>query len=214
MSRKNESLTGNFDWLTLAIYFVLVLVGWLAIYSSVYSEEHSNIFDTSRNSGKQFQWMLASFAIAFLIMIIDGKFFSTFAYPIYIISMLFCASVIFFGVKIKGQQNWLPLGPIQVQPSEFAKFATSLAVAKYLSGLNVDIRKWKHKLFTLLFIAIPAAIISIHGDAGSAIVFLSLLLALYREGLESYYLIFGSTFVLLSLLALLIDKYVLVISLL
>ena len=210
MSRKNDSLTGNFDWLTVLLYVILVLIGWATIYSAVYSEEHSNIFDATRNSGKQFQWMIVCSIVASLLLIIDGKFFSTFAYVIYIVVLLVCVGVIFFGVEVKGQQNWIRFGGFQMQPSELVKFATALAVAKYLSGLTVDIRKWKDKIIALALIVIPMLTIAIQGDAGSAIVFTAFILALFREGLESYFLIIGGTIGILSLLALVVDKFLLV----
>jgi rod shape determining protein RodA len=209
MSRKTESLTGNFDWITVLLYIILVLIGWATIYSAVYSEEYSNIFDTTRNSGKQFQWMIVSALAALILLIIDGKFFSTFAYFIYGVVLLVCVGVIFFGVEVKGQQNWIRYGSFQMQPSELAKFATALAVAKYLSALNVDIRKWKYKIIAFCLVLLPMAIIVIQGDAGSAIVFVSLVLALFREGLEPYFLIIGGSVAILSLLALVIDKFTL-----
>jgi rod shape determining protein RodA len=209
MARKEESLTGNFDWLTVLIYVILVLIGWATIYSAVYSEDHSNIFDTTRNSGKQFQWMVVCAIVAGILLIIDGKFFSTFAYVIYATVLLACVGVMFFGVVVKGQQNWIRIGSFQMQPSELAKFATALALAKYLSNLNVDVRKWKDKLIAFAIIVVPMATIVIQGDAGSAIVFVALVLALFREGLEPYFLVIGGTVAILSLLALVVDKFVL-----
>jgi rod shape determining protein RodA len=190
-----------------------VLIGWATIYSAVYSEEHKSIFDTTRNSGKQFVWMVASVIVAGILLILDGKFFSTFAYVIYALVLLACIGVMFFGVEIKGQQNWIRIGSFQMQPSELAKFATALALAKYLSNLNVDIRKWKDKLIAFAIILVPMITIVIQGDAGSAIVFSALILALFREGLEPYFLIAGGSVTILSLLALLVDKFVLIAAL-
>lgn len=210
MGRKEDSLTGHFDWITVLLYIVLVLIGWATIYSAVYSEEHSNIFDVTRNSGKQFQWMIVCAIVALLLLIIDGKFFSTFAYVIYGFVLLICVGVMFFGVEVKGQQNWIRFGGFQMQPSELAKFATALALSKYLSGLTIDVRKWKDKIIAMAIIVIPMLTIAIQGDAGSAIVFVALVLALFREGLESYFLIIGGTIIILSLLALVVDKFLLV----
>ena len=208
--RKDESIVGSFDWITVILYIVLVTIGWLTIYSAVYSEESSNIFDTNFNSGKQFTWMVACSIVAILLLIIDGKFFTTFAYVIYAVVIVAVIGVMFFGVVVKGQQNWIRIGGFQIQPSEFAKIGTSLALAKYLSGLNIDLRKWKHKWVAFALIAVPMLMVVIQGDAGSAIVFVAFALALFREGLESYFLIIGGTVIVLSLLALLFDKFIII----
>lgn len=212
--RKEESIVGGFDWLTVLFYIVLTVIGWLTIYSAVYSEDSSNIFDTDYNSGKQFRWMIACTIVAVLLLIIDGKFFTTFAYIIYGLMIAAVIGVMFFGVVVKGQQNWLRIGGFQIQPSEFAKIGTSLALAKFLSVLNVDIRKWKYKWVAFALIGFPMLMVVVQGDAGSAIVFVAFALALYREGLESYFLIIGGTVIALSLLALLFDKFIIVAALL
>ncbi len=208
--RKNESLVGSFDWFTVLLYIVLVTVGLFTIYSAVFSEESADIFDKNFNSGKQFRWMIASGVLAVLLLIIDGKFFTTFAYVIYGLLLLLVVFVIFFGVAKKGQQNWIVLGGFQFQPSEFAKVGTALALAKYLSVLTVDIRKWKHKWIAFAIVGVPMLTVVIQGDAGSAIVFVAFALALFREGLESYFLIIGGSVIVLSLLALLFDKFIII----
>lgn len=210
MARKNDSLIGSFDWFTVLLYVILALIGWATIYSAVYSDEYSNIFDISRNSGKQFQWMVVCAIVASVLLIIDGGFFSTFAYVIYVAVILLSIGVMFFGTEVKGQQNWYRFAGMQMQPSEFVKFATALALAKYLSGLNIDIRKWKDKLIAFAIILFPMLTIIIQGDAGTAIVFMAFVLALFREGLEPYFLIIGGTVTVLALLALVVDKFLLI----
>jgi rod shape determining protein RodA len=205
---KNESLTGKIDWITVLLYGILVLFGWAAIYSAVYTDEGKSIFDPSLNSGKQFQWIVASVIIAAVILIVDSRFYITFSYPIYILLLLFVIAVMFVGTEVKGQRNWIRIGTFQMQPSELAKFAVSLAVAKYMSALNVDIRKWKDKWKVFALIGVPMAIVLIQGDAGSAIVFVVFSLVLFREGLESYFLIVGASVIVLSLLALLMPPLV------
>lgn len=209
MSNKNQGqISGNIDWLTVLIYLALVLIGWVTIYSAVYQDDGHSIFYPESNSGRQFVWMIVSLVVGFVLLIVDSKFFSTFAYFIYGLVCLFLVGVIFLGVSVKGQQNWIRIGGFQMQPSELAKVGTCLAVAKYIGTLNVDIRKWKHKLRVFALIALPALIIIIQGDAGSAIVFVALVLALFREGLESYFLIIGTYVVIISVLALLIPKFI------
>jgi rod shape determining protein RodA len=206
--KKDEQITGKIDWLTVLIYLILVFFGWATIYSAVYQEDEGNIFSTAIRSGKQFQWMIASLIIGFIILIIDSKFFSTFAYVIYAVMLVILVGVIFFGVEVKGQNNWIRFGGFQMQPSEMAKFVTCLAVAKYISTLNVDIRKWKFKWRVFAIIFLPMLLVLVQGDAGSAIVFTALILALFREGLESYFLVIGTTVAILSVLALLIPKFI------
>jgi rod shape determining protein RodA len=205
---RNESLTGKIDWITVFLYAVLVLFGWLAIYSSVYTDDSKSIFSPTLNSGKQFEWIIASVIIASLILIIDSRFYTTFSYPIYGVILFFTVSVMFLGVVVKGQRNWIRLGSFQMQPSELAKFAVSLAVAKYLSSLNVDLRKWRDKWKAFAIIGLPMLIILVQGDAGSAIVFVTFALVLFREGLESYFLIIGAVVIILSLLALLFKAWI------
>jgi rod shape determining protein RodA len=206
--KKDEQITGKIDWLTVLIYLILVFFGWATIYSAVYQEDEGNIFSTAIRSGKQFQWMIASLIIGFIILIIDSKFFSTFAYVIYAVMLVILVGVIFFGVEVKGQNNWIRFGGFQMQPSEMAKFVTCLTVAKYISTLNVDIRKWKFKWRVFAIIFLPMLLVLVQGDAGSAIVFTALILALFREGLESYFLVIGTTVAILSVLALLIPKFI------
>lgn len=206
--QQKESFTSGIDWLTILLYTILVVLGWLTIYSAVYQGEGQNIFSSTTNSGRQFQWMIASIVLASVILIIDSRFFATFAYPIFAFTCVILIGVIFLGVKVKGQQNWIRFGGFQMQPSELAKVATSLAVAKYLSTLNVDIKKWKDKIRVFLIITLPLLIIVVQGDAGSAIVFVALVLTLFRDGLESYYLIFGVGVTIISVLALIIPNFI------
>ena len=208
--RNNEKFTGNIDWLSVLIYLALVLVGWADIYSAVYTEGLSPFntagSGTAVNTGKQFQWIVASVVIGAIILIIDGKFFATFSYAIYGLFIPLLIGVMFFGDMHKGQRNWMHIGGFQMQPSELAKFTTSLALAKYLSTLNVDIRKWRDKWKAFAIVGLPMIIVFVQGDAGSAIVFVVFALVLFREGLESYFLIIGGSVIFLSLLALVVPK--------
>ncbi len=202
---KSESLTGKIDWITVLLYAALTLIGWAMIYSSVYTDEGKSIFNTTINSGKQFQWIIASVILAFIVLIIDSRFYVTFSYPIYAFLMFTTVSVMFVGTVVKGQRNWIHIGSFSMQPSELAKLAVSLALAKYLSSLNVDLRKWTDKWKAFAIIAVPMLIILLQGDAGSAVVFVTFVLVLFREGLESYFLIVGSAVIILSVLALMFN---------
>jgi rod shape determining protein RodA len=208
--RNDQKFTSNIDWLTVLIYLVLVLIGWATIYSAVYTDGLSPFntagSGTAVNTGKQFQWIIGCIVIAAIILIIDGKFFVTFSYPIFGAFIPLLIGVMFFGAMVKGQRNWIRIGGFQMQPSELAKFTTSLALAKFLSGLNVDVRKWRDKWKAFAIIGLPMMIVLIQGDAGSAIVFAVFALVLFREGLESYYLIIGGSVIFLSVIALVVPK--------
>jgi len=210
MARKQESLTGKIDWLTVILYAILAIFGWFIIYSASSGGTEKSIFDSSIPSGKQFQWMIACVAVAFIILLLDSRLYVTLSYPILVVVLLLVISVMFIGVSINHQKNWIRIGSFTMQPSEFAKFGVSLALAKFMSGLSIDIRKWKDKWKAALFIVVPMGIVLIQGDAGSAIVFLALSLVLFREGLESYFLIVGASVVVLGIFALIVSKYVLV----
>lgn len=206
---KQESLFGKIDWLTIILYATLAVCGWFVIYSASSGGTEKSIFDSTIPSGKQFQWMIASVVVAFFILLLDSRLYVTFSYPIFIVVLLMVISVMFFGVSINNQKNWLKFGPLTMQPSEFAKFGVSLALAKFMSGLNIDIRKWKDKWKAFAIIGIPMLIVMVQGDAGSAVVFIALALVLFREGMESYFLIIGTSLIVLGVLALLVSKYIL-----
>lgn len=205
--KREETLTGDIDWLTLLLYVLLVLVGWFTIYSAVYTDEQKSIFDAQYNSGKQFQWMMICSFLAFVILLIDGRFFSTFAYPLYVAVMLLLFGVLLFGVEINGNKAWIRIGTFQMQPSELAKTATALALAKYLAGLQVSIRLWRHKIVSGLIIGIPMLLTLLQGDAGSAIVFSIFIIVLFREGLESVYPLTVLALIVLGVLSLIIPVY-------
>jgi rod shape determining protein RodA len=208
--RKTEIVSGNIDWITVCCYLLLVLIGWSAIYSATYSDESGSIFNAAINSGKQFQWILVSGFVAVLILVTDSRFFSTFAYIIYAGLMLLLLGVLFFGATINGSKSWIVVGSLRLQPAELGKFATSLALAKYLSGLNINLLRWKEKGVVGVLIGIPMLLVLLQGDTGSAIVFVSYIFMLYREGLESYYLQIGGALMVLSVLALLISPMILI----
>ena len=198
------------DWLTVLLYGILVILGWLAIYAAEFQESQSGIFDLSRNYGKQFVWILLAAFAAVCLMIIDSRFYTTFTYFIYGLILLTLIFVLFFGYTVAGATSWLSIGSFRFQPSEFAKFATTLVLAKYLSTLNVTIKTTKAKLISFLFLLAPATLIILQGDTGSAIVYFSLILVLYREGMSGEIMLAGILLVVLFILSLLFDKFVLI----
>jgi rod shape determining protein RodA len=199
---RNEGVLQNIDWLTVLLYLVMVFMGWSNIYAAVYNEEHQSIMDASQSYGKQLVWIITALFIALVILIIDGEFFPTFAYPIYGFFILFLLSVFVLGTEIKGSRSWIAIGEFRVQPAEFAKFATALALAKFLSNVNLKFDQLKSRLIAMSFFLIPPVIIILQKETGTALVFSSFILVLYREGLPGIYLFLGFAFAVICILAL------------
>jgi len=201
--RKQTNIFQNIDWLLVGFYLVLVFAGWFNIYSAVYNEEHRSIFDLGQNYGKQLVWIVTSLVLAVFILITDGKFYEAFAYLIYGAVILLLVAALFLSRDVKGSHGWIDIGQFKLQPAEFAKFATCLALAKYLGHLEVRIKDLSTKVYCSLIILLPAAIILLQNDTGSALVFSSFIFVLYREGLSQNVLIicfFGALLLVLSLM--------------
>ncbi len=209
MDRKTQSIFKNIEWKLIFAFFFLVFVGWISIYAAVYDGEHSSILDFSCRYGKQLVWILAAFVIALFVMVTDPKFFSQTSYLIYAICIGMLLVVLVTGSVTKGAKSWLGVGDFGIQPSEFAKMATALALAKYLSALNVDMNQWRTKLTAIGIIALPMFLVLLQNDTGSALVFFSFIFVLFREGLSSYVLILGASAIVLFVLALLVNPYIL-----
>lgn len=183
MNRKSELLK-NIDWLSVFLYAVLVLMGWISIFSAVYDESHSNIFDLSTRYGKQFIWIGAACVIAFFIMLTDSKFFTAFSFVIYGLVVGLLAAVLILGVESHGAQSWFEIGGIRIQPAEFGKFATCLAIANVMSRHGFKIMRFRSLAIIGLLLVIPVGLIILQNDTGSALVYSSFILVMYREGLH------------------------------
>ena len=203
--RNKDGGIKNVDWLTVVLYLLLILMGWLNIYAAVYNEEHQSIFDVSQKYGKQMLWILTSIGLGLVVLIIDDKIFYSLAYPIFIASMLSLAGVLIFGKEIAGARSWYAIGGFSLQPSEFAKFATALALARYVSTKTVNLARWRNKLTAFLILIVPAALILPQPDPGSALVFTAFILVLYREGLPANYIFVGISLAILFIISLLVD---------
>jgi rod shape determining protein RodA len=208
-NRNNEGVLQNIDWVLVMLYLVMVTMGWFNIYAAVYNEEYKSIFDTTQSYGMQLVWIVTSLFIAFVILVIDGEFFPRFAWPVYGVFVLLLVAVIFVGAEVKGSKSWIGVGAFRVQPAEFAKFATNLALAKYLSNINIKIEKLSTKLIASAIFAVPALIIILQNETGSALVYAAFVLVLFREGLSGNILILGVAMAILFVLALLVDETVL-----
>ena len=180
---NRSKIIGRIDWVTMLIYFALVLIGWFSIFSAKYNELHPSIFDFSMEYGKQLIWIGAALFVGFIILLIDAKFFNAFSLWIYIIVLSSLVMVLVYGKATKGATSWIEFGPVKFQPSEFAKMATALALAGYLDRLDVDLRKRKDQIVSAALILIPMALVLLQNDTGSALVFISFIFVLYREGM-------------------------------
>ncbi|UKJ08678.1 rod shape-determining protein RodA [Solitalea lacus] len=204
----------NVDWITIIIYLCLVLIGWLNIYAAVYDADHSSIFDMSRNYGKQLIWILTSVIIITAILLIDSKFFNFSAYAFYGITLILLVAVLFVGKLVGGNRAWFEIGSFRLQPAEFAKVASSLALARFLGSNTLKLGDFSDQLKCFSLVFTPVLLILLQPDAGSAMVFMSFFLVLYREGLPPFYLVFGLISVILFVLSLLIPQSYIIITLL
>lgn len=211
---NRKSLWANIDWLTVFIFVSLMILGWVNIYASVYNQEHQSIFDTTQRYGKQMIWIGAALVLGFFIVIVESNFYVFFAWIIYGVVLFLLLLVLFFGTIINGAKGWFMIGSFGFQPAEFAKFATALALASFMNLHGFKLQQFKSVAGVLVIILLPAALILVQNDTGSALVFLSFVLVLYREGLSGIVLFFGTLLVALFVLALVVSNLFLSISLL
>ncbi len=208
--RREYGIFHRIDWVMVFLYLALVLFGWLNIYAAVYDETQPSIFDISQRYGKQMIWIAAALILAIITLAIDPKFFSQFAWLIYFGLIGVLILVIFIGRDISGARSWLHMGSIAIQPAEFAKMATALVVAKYLSKIDLNLKKIQTWMKAFLLIFLPALLILLQRDTGSALVFLAFLLVFYRFGMSGYVTLALVALPVFGILALLINKFIVV----
>jgi rod shape determining protein RodA len=226
LRKDQHNLFFGVDKITVITYSVLVLMGWLNIYAAVYNEEHQNIFDTSQKYGMQLIWIGSAAFIAIFILIIDAGFYTVFAYFFYAFLLAACIAVPYLGREVKGSRSWFRFGKFGIQPAEFMKFATNLALAKFLSNVNIEVatsrrnrfmdllKNYKNTIFAVVILGLPLIIIKLLQDeTGLAIVFMAFIITLYREGLSVNFLIFGLLSALLFVLSLVMESQSLIIAL-
>jgi len=204
--RERRGIFQGVDWVMIIIYLLLVFVGWINIYAAVYNQDHASIFDLSQRYGKQLMWIAASLLLAFIIILIDPKFFNQFAFLIYGIALLTLLFVLGFGKEVAGSKSWFQIGSFAIQPAEFVKFSTALALAHYLGNLGVKVDNLKATFYSAVIILTPAALILLQNDTGSALVYVSFIFVLYRQGLSGNIFVIGFVFALLAILSLLLDS--------
>lgn len=179
-----QGILQSLDWWTIGIYLALLALGWMSVCGASYTYGDTEIFSLSTRSGMQIIWIGTSIVLGFVILMMDDRFFDTFAYVIYGALLLLLFITIFNPHEIKGSRSWLVLGPLRLQPAEFAKFATALAVAKLMSTYGFDIHNWKHFATAALLVLLPMLCIIGQRETGSALVYLSFALMFYREGMS------------------------------
>ena len=209
---RNQSIGNSIDWLSLFLYFLLVIMGWLTIYSASLPIEETSIFDLEQIYGRQMLFIFFSIPLISILLFLDAKMFERFSLIFYILGIILLLGLFVFGVTKKGQTNWYQFGGFGFQPSEFVKTGTALLLAKYLTFSQINLKNFKHQLVAFAIIGLPVALILMQPDAGSAMIFLSLVFVLYREGLPGWYLGAGISAILLFFLALLFNPIYIVLG--
>lgn len=204
-SKNSTSAFGSIDWTVVFIYCALVIMGWINIYAAVYDENHSSIFDLGQRYGMQIVWIGICAFLAISILLIDSKYYHMWAYPLYWISVLFLVLVLFVGREVNGAKAWFYIGSLGIQPAEFVKFTTSLALARYMSNYTFNINSVKNLTVTALILALPVTIIVLQNDVGSALVYGSFVFMLYREGFNGWAYLAVITMLLLFVLSFLFE---------
>ncbi|WP_299099249.1 rod shape-determining protein RodA [uncultured Winogradskyella sp.] len=192
----------KFDWIIIILFLLLVGFGYLNILSASHVGEVTNYFDTTQLYGKQLVFLGLTFVLVILILSFEAKFYERFASIIYLVAILALIGLFIFGKDVNGARSWYGIGSMTIQPSEFAKFATALAVAKYISDLQTNMQTIKDQLRVTAIIFFPALLILLQNDAGSTIVYLAFFFVFYREGLQQIYLIIGLSLIILAVLGL------------
>lgn len=195
---KQPSVLRSLDWWTIGIYLCLLALGWLSVCGASYTYGDTDILSLSTRSGMQIVWIGTSICLGFVLLMLDDRFYDTFAYIIYAILLLLLFATIFNPHEIKGSRSWLVLGPLRLQPAEFAKFATALAVAKLMSTYGFNMHRWKDFAAACAVVLLPMIFIVAQKETGSALVYISFFLMFYREGMTGSVLFTGVAMIITS----------------
>jgi len=191
MEQKSKSIFRSIDWIAIMLYIILICWGWFSVCGACYDFSHPNLFGWESNSGKQLVWIGTSLILATSIMLIEKKFYEASAYFIYIAVIFLLLLTIFIAPDTKGSHSWLPLGPVKLQPAEFAKFAVALALGKYMSEYSFNMKNTRHFAIVIGMIILPMLLIIGQRETGSALVYLAFFLMMYREGMTGSLLFTG-----------------------
>ena len=208
--QRAPRISRNIDWITVSLYALMLLLGWMNVYAAVYSPDNIvNIFSWDINSGKQLAWIGTAVIIIIILLVIDHKAYESFAYVFYGLMILLLIFTLLFARPIAGSRSWLELGSIRIQPAEFAKFATALAVSRFMSTINLRHQNWKEHAILAGITLLPPLLILLSNETGSALVFGAFLLPFFREGMSPLILIVGTISVFLFILTLLVPQAIL-----
>ncbi|MBA4055345.1 MAG: rod shape-determining protein RodA [Marivirga sp.] len=208
MNSREEIISNKMDWVTVALYIAIVFLGWLNIYAVTYDPESKiSIFNLTINSGRQILFIAGAFFIVMTILIIDMRFYETFAYIIYGLILFLLLLVPIIGKEVGGNKAWLGIGSFGVQPSEFAKFATALAVAKYIGSVGFRMDQLKNQAVLFVMIGVPMGLILLQKDTGTALVFTAFTVVYFREGMSPFLIIAGIIAAIIFVLTLMVNQY-------
>lgn len=191
METRSDSLWKSLDWFTIGIYLLLIVGGWFSVCGASYDYGEPDFLDFSTRAGKQFVWIICSFGLGFVLLMLEDRMYDMFAYIVYVGMIALLLVTIFIAPDTKGSRSWLVMGPVSLQPAEFAKFATALALAKYMNSYSFSIKKAKCALILVFLIFLPMLMIVGQRETGSALVYLAFFLVLYREGMPGVVLFSG-----------------------
>ncbi len=194
--KKQPGILRSLDWLTILIYIILLVCGWFSVCGASYTYGDTDIFSLDTRSGMQIVWIATSIVLGFVLIMFDDRLYDYLAYVFYALLVLLLIATIFNPHEIKGSRSWLVLGPLRLQPAEFAKFATALAISKFLSTYAVSIHNWKHFAIACGIIVLPMLCIVLQKETGSALVYLAFFLMFYREGMTGSILFTGIAMVI------------------
>src|ERR1700761_3818871 len=212
-NQQQRSFFFNVDWTIILVYLALCTVGWLNIPSAVFDEKHPGFMDLDTNYGKQFIYIIVGIVTGIVILLLESRFFSALAPVFYGITVFLLILVLVVGRNVGGNQAWISLGGgFRLQPSELAKFATCLLLARYLSGTNIRVTDLKSFAIALAIIGFPMLLIMLQPDAGSTLVFSSLIFVLYREGISPYFLVLEGLFITLFVLTLKLNNMLFIVG--
>lgn len=204
--RSQKNIWAEFDWFTIGLYGLLIFAGWFNIYAASYNLEYPNIFDNSQEYGKQFIWLCTAMALGMTILLVDGDFFRKTAFILYGMVILLLIGVLIFGKEVNGAKAWFGVGGFGIQPSEFAKFAISLAISSFLGLGTRKFQNLETKVIIGGIILVPALLIMLQPDTGTVLVFAAFVFVLYREGLSGNILLFGFMAAALSVMSLVMKE--------
>ncbi len=205
MVRRNN-IFANLDWISIILWLVMIGFGWMNIYSANIMEADTGVFDLAQRFGKQLLWIGASVVLAVLLLILDAKFYIYFAYFLYAALILILLGVLVFGTEINGAKSWIVIGGFQLQPSEFAKPITALALANLLTSHNYNLRKFWNLMKAGAIILAPPMLIILQPDLGSVLVYFAFILVLFREGFSSNAMLMLAALMFLFFATLIMDK--------